>query len=113
MGTITDATISKQFFVLEDDHSRGWHREWYTEYKLKVEYEIKGEKRETYIERTQNSILKYPVGEKEILYINDDLNTIIKVETTSMYFGFAAIIFMVATMTVALIFILPNLQYNC
>ena len=54
MGTITDATISKQFFVLEDDHSRGWHREWYTEYKLKVEYEIKGEKRETYIERTQN-----------------------------------------------------------
>ena len=46
---------------------------------------------------------------KEILYINDDLNTIIKVETTSMYFGIAAIIFMVATMTVALIFILPNL----
>lgn len=109
MGTITDATILKQFFVLEDDHSRGWHREWYTEYKLKVEYEIKGEKRETYIERTQNSILKSPVGEKEILYINDDLNSIIKVETTSMYFGIGAIIFMVATMTVALIFILPNL----
>ena len=108
MGTITDATILEQFFVTEKDY-RGWQRKWYTKYKLKVEYEIKGEKRETYIERTQNSILKSPVGEKEILYINDDLNSIIKVETTSMYFGIGAIIFMVATMTVALIFILPNL----
>lgn len=109
MGTITDAIILKQFFVLEYDHSRGWHREWYTEYKLKVEYEIKGEKRETYIERAQNSILKSPVGEKEILYINDDLNSIIKVETTSMYFGIGAFCVMIATALVVLLYILPDI----
>lgn len=108
MATVIDETV-KDKYRLNDS--------WYIVYKMKVEYEINGQKRETYIQRTEaenyyfwksDKQHKSHIGEKEILYVNDDVNEIVDIETTSMYFGLGTVCAMLGTAAIALIFILND-----